>query len=52
MDKAQVLDDLRDAHTRMLATVRSMSGLDLTDPYRFDWSDGEPIWTSDRRQQL
>ena len=42
----EVLDDFRAAHARMLETVSAMSESDLTDPHRFDWWDGEPIWTS------
>lgn len=41
-----VLTDFRQTHADLVETVRGMSEKDLNDPHRFDWSDGEPIWTS------
>ncbi len=40
------LDDLRTTHTDLLALVQTLSDDDLQSPQRFDWWDGEPIWTS------
>jgi hypothetical protein len=43
---ATVLADLRTSHTDLLALVQTLSDDDLQSPQRFDWWDGEPIWTS------
>ena len=34
------------AHDRLVKIVGGMSERDLLDPDRFDWSRGEPVWTS------
>jgi hypothetical protein len=28
----------------MLAAVKAMTDEDLTDPHRFAWTDGKPLW--------
>ena len=43
---ADVLADYRHAHERILRVVERLSEEDLNDPHRFDWWNGEPIWTS------
>lgn len=43
---AAVLDDLQSTRTGLLTLVQTLSDADLNDPHRFDWWDGEPIWTS------
>jgi hypothetical protein len=43
---AAALADLRNTYTGLLETVQALSDGDLRDPHRFDWWDGEPIWTS------
>ena len=40
----EVLGDFQSAHTNMLAAVQTMTDEDLTDPHRFAWTDGKPLW--------
>jgi len=40
----EVLTDFHSTHSQMLATVQAMSEEDLTDPDRFAWTDGKPLW--------
>jgi len=40
----EVLGDLQSTHSQMLAAVKAMTGEDLTDPHRFAWTDGKPLW--------
>jgi hypothetical protein len=42
----QVLSDLQAAQRQLTETVEALLEGDLTDIHRFDWWDGEPIWTS------
>ena len=40
----EVLSDFQSTHTHLLAAVQAMTGEDLTDPHRFAWTDGKPLW--------
>ena len=40
----EVLSDFQSTHTNLLAAVQAMTGEDLTDPHRFAWTDGKPLW--------
>jgi hypothetical protein len=40
----EVLNDFYSTHTSMLAAVQAMSSEDLTNPQRFAWTDGKPLW--------
>ena len=40
----EVLSDFQSTHSQMLAAVQAMTGEDLTDPHRFAWTDGKPLW--------
>ena len=41
-----VLGELGAAQQQIVQTVQALSDDDLNDPQRFDWWEGEPIWTS------
>ena len=43
---SQVLDDFQTVHAQLIELIQSLSYHDLTDPHRFDWWAGEPIYTS------
>ncbi len=43
---ATVLAALRTGHTGLIEVVQTMTEDDLRAAQRFDWWDGEPIWTS------
>ena|ERR1051326_836029 len=40
----EVLNDFQSTHTTMLAAVEAMTDEDLTDPHRFAWTNGKPLW--------
>jgi tetratricopeptide (TPR) repeat protein len=45
---AEVLTDSERAFDDLVAKVKEMSDDELTDPTRYEWREGEPLWTSVR----
>jgi hypothetical protein len=41
---ADVLDELNQSYTQLLALTQELSEADLTDPQRFPWMNGKPLW--------
>lgn len=39
-----MLADFQDSYQQSLKAVEALSEEDLTDPNRFDWREGEPLW--------
>ncbi|SRR6266487_857193 len=40
----EVLTDFRTTHQQIMDTVQAMHEEDLTDPHRFSWANGKPLW--------
>lgn len=45
---AEVLDNSQRAFDDLIAKVKEMSEEELTDPQRYEWRNGEPLWTNIR----
>jgi hypothetical protein len=45
---AEILDDSERAYNDLVAKVAEMSDEELTDPKRYEWLEGEPLWTNVR----
>ncbi len=45
---AEVLDDSQRAFDALVAKVKEMTDDELTDPQRYEWRKGEPLWTNVR----
>jgi hypothetical protein len=40
----EVLNDFRTTHQQITDRIQAIHEKDLISPYRFPWSDGEPLW--------